>query len=292
MQDSDLAVAISPPILSPIIRYYERTGFDYRYIWMTRRNLAYHFGFYDEHHTNHRAALENSNQVLARVASVKPGDRVLDAGCGLGGSSMWLAAHAQATVIGVTPVQGHVQTARRIALKRRCSDRVQFVQGDYCNTGLPESCVDVVWALESVCHATAKETFYREAARVLRPGGRLVVAEYMRKSRPLALHAERLVQEWLSGWAIPDLDTTQEHLLAAHSAGFVEGSVRDFTPYMYRSSRLLFTLSSLALPFDAAAYKLGLRCKVQHYNVVASRLQYLALQRGYWFYGVLSAVKK
>jgi len=101
--------------------------------------------------------------------------------------------------------------ARGFAAARKLGDRVAFEQADYTRTPFPAASFDVVWALESLCHAPDKAAFYREAARLLRPGGRLVIAEYVRAARPLSTQREGLLHQWLDGWAIPDLDTRAEH---------------------------------------------------------------------------------
>lgn len=284
--------AYGDSLMSSVVRYYERTWFDYRYVWMTRANIAFHFGYYDATHTRHVEALTNTNRMLADLAQVVRGTRVLDAGCGLGGSAIWLATTRGARVIGITPVEQHVGQARRLAAERACDDRVSFECRDYRQTGFPDGSFDVVWALESLCHAEDKAPFYREAARLLRPGGRLVIADYMRAGRPLSARDESVIARWLAGWAIPDIDTRDEHIAAATAAGLDAIEVRDFTPCMRRSSRRLYKLSRIAIPINRIWHALGWRCAVQYANVIASRLQYEALQSGSWFYGVLTARKE
>lgn len=150
---------------------------------------------------------------------------------------------------------------------------------------------DVVWAFESLCHASEKAAFYSEAARVLRPGGRLVVAEYIRASRICDSTAQMLFGEWLEGWAIPDLYTADEHLAAARNAGFHDAELRDYTCSTRRSLRRLYKLACIAAPIDWTLYLLGLRSGRQHGNVVAALRQYQALRCGLWFYGILTASK-
>lgn len=150
----------------------------------------------------------------------------------------------------------------------------------------------MVWALESVCHAVSKAAFYREAARLLRPGGRLVVAEYVRASRHLGAEADSLVREWLDGWSIPDIDTAEEHLVAAKRAGFADAQLDDYTKTTHRSLRRLYKLACLARPIDLILFGLGLRSATQHGNVVASLRQYQLLRKGVWFYGILSGTKQ
>jgi SAM-dependent methyltransferase len=148
-----------------------------------------------------------------------------------------------------------------------------------------------VWALESLCHAPDKSQFYREAARLLRPGGRLIIAEYVRRSRALARAEERLLREWFRGWAIPDLDTQEEHLKAASEAGFVDAQLLDYTHVTRRSLQRLYRIAQASKPLALVLHWTGLRTRTQHLNWLASLLQGEALFRELWFYGLLSATR-
>jgi cyclopropane fatty-acyl-phospholipid synthase-like methyltransferase len=278
--------------LSSVVEYYEHTRFDYRAVWHNMENCAFHFGYYSERVKQHAHALTNSNKVLADIAGVRPGDRVLDAGCGLGGSSFWLASHCAAEVVGISPVAYQIVRAREIAHARSLDGLVRFEQADYTRTSFPDGSFDVVWALESLCHAVHKEAFYIEAARLLRPGGRLVVAEYIRASRKLDEEAEGLISEWLDGWCMPDLSTREEHLASAVGVGLSDVRLIDYTTSTRRSLRRLYKLACVAWPVDRLLFGLGLRSKAQHGNVIASLRQYQLLGRGLWFYGILSATKR
>ncbi|HRC77349.1 MAG TPA: hypothetical protein PLO33_16830, partial [Kouleothrix sp.] len=68
-----------------IVAYYDETWLDYRMLWLNGQNLSVHFGYFDEQTRSHAAALANMNRVLADCAGVAAGQRVLDAGCGVGG---------------------------------------------------------------------------------------------------------------------------------------------------------------------------------------------------------------
>ncbi|MFK7928226.1 MAG: cyclopropane-fatty-acyl-phospholipid synthase family protein [Myxococcota bacterium] len=274
-----------------IVDYYEQTWFDYRAVWLDRENQAFHFGYWDDEVSSHADALLNSNRVLASLAGVKPGQRILDAGCAHGGSACWLAKEHDVEVVGITLVDRQVQAARRAASERGLSNKVEFQNADYCNTGFADGSFDVVWALESLCHASRKADFYAEAARLLKPGGRLIVADYMRAARPLSERLERTCKEWLNGWAIDDIDTPEEHTANALGAGFEAVVVRDMTQATRRSLRRLHRLSLLVWYPDMALSKIGVRSPTQRGNVVASRRQWQALRSQAWRYGVLSATR-
>ncbi len=271
--------------------YYRETLWDYRALWSNSENLALHFGYHDETTNGHADALLNTNRVLAERAGVREGSLILDAGCGLGGSGLWLARNRKARVVGITLLRDHAAQARRLAETRAAGNRLDFVQADYLASPFASDSFDAVWALESVCHATEKARFYREAARVLKPGGRLVVADFMRVENGAGNGGPRVFRQWLDGWAIPGLDTADEHSAHASAAGFADTVVEDFTERVRPSLLRLYRLARVSYPFAVTGRFLKLRSAVQHANVVGAVRQYQALEQGYWHYGILSAEK-
>ncbi len=274
-----------------VVAYYDHTWLDYRLLWLNRRTLSVHFGYTDTTTRGHADALLNMNRVLADRAGIQAGARVLDAGCGVGGSSIWLAQARDAIVVGITPVASQVARARRFAAARNLGDRIAFEQADYTSTPFRDASFDIVWALESVCHAPDKAAFYREAARLLGPGGRLVIAEYIRATRPLSPRGEHLLHQWLDGWAIPDLDTRAEHVAHAAAAGLADARIDDITAHARPSLRRLYQLTRWSYLLAVAGRAVGIRSAIQHGNVIGSLCQYQALDRDLWFYGILSATK-
>ena len=274
-----------------IVGYYDETWLDYRLLWLNPDNLAVHFGYTDQSTRSHTDALKNMNRVLADRVQIQPGERVLDAGCGVGGSSFWLAKERDAEAVGITLAAGQVRKARSYAARRRLTDRVRFEVADFTDTPFPDASFDVVWAVESLCHAPRKAAFYQEAARLLRPGGRVVVADFVRAGRPLDPTGERLLHEWLSGWAVPDIDTPDEHIAHLDAAGFSKAQLDDVTVHTRPSLRRLYRMAYWTYPLAVLGHRKGVRSAVQHGNVIASIRQYQALCHNAWFYSILSATK-
>jgi len=287
---SEMRGGSRPPSRLSIESYYDETWLDYRLLWLGKQSMALHFGYHDSTTRGHADALLNTNRILANRGRVDRGARVLDAGCGVGGSSLWLARSCGARVVGVALGRAQIVHAHKLASRRHFTRPPVFLQADYTATPFHDASFDVVWALESLCHADNKAAFYREAARLLRPGGRLVVAEFMRTARPL-FPDEDLIRQWLDGWAIPDLDTPHEHERHAAAAGFTDVTLEDVTPLARRSLRRLYRMAFLTYPLALTARCLRLRSSVQHGNVVAAIRQYDALRLGQWLYGLLSATK-
>ena len=277
------------PDLSRIRAYYDETWMDYRMLWLNPQNRAIHFGYWDEHTRSHTQSLFAMNRVLASHLGIRSGQRILDAGCGVGGSAIWLAKIYDVEIIGITPVASQVARAQRYAQEHGVVDHVAFEQQDYTHTTFPDASFDVVWNMESLCHAPDKRLVLAEARRLLRPGGRLGMVEYMRTRRPHAAVDEALLHSWLSGWAIPDIAMAPEWLEWTHEVGFCDVQLVDITRNIRPSLRRLYRLSVLTWPVAFILHAIGLRSETQQGNLRGAFDQYHALRRGLWFYAVLIA---
>jgi tocopherol O-methyltransferase len=244
-------------------------------------SLSMHLGYWDGKTSSHVEALENMNRQLAKRVGLQAGERVLDAGCGYGASAVWLAREVGAEVVGVNIAPDQVYYARRLAHRRGLSESLSFERADFTCTPFPDGSFDVVWALESVCHTSDKEAFFIEAKRLLAPGGRLVVADFLRTTR--AFEEEDMFHEWLSGWAVPDLATPEEFEEHARRAGFGDVRLEDLTAGVWPSSRRLYRRA-------LAGYPVSLLQRSLLPGVLAGIRQYRALQRGLWLYGVLTGM--
>lgn len=280
-----------PEQATAVVRYYDQTWWDYRALWLNRRNPSMHFGYWDETTPDHHASTLRMNAVIAETAGLRSSQRVLDAGCGVGGTSVWLANQRGCRVVGVTLSAEQVQRARRHADAAGVANSCTFLQRDFRDLDLPDASFDVVWAQESVCHTPDKRAFLREAFRVLRPGGRLVCADFFRTEREPSADDARLLTEWLDGWAIPGLARAKAFCEWAGDAGFVDATVRDLTPGVRPSLRRLHRLAVVLQPFAGLLHLLGLRSAVQHGNVRAARRQWQVHERGLWFHGVVTATR-
>lgn len=276
---------------SDIITYYDQCEIDYRMVWRLGSSQAMHYGHWDEHTRTLRQALTRQNEILAHGLSLEPSHRVLDAGCGVGGSAIYLARAFGCNVHGVTLSAKQATTAGHNAAQSGVADRVQFLVMDYTQLGFEDATFDVVWALESVCYANDKSTFVREAHRVLKPGGTLVVADAFASREKYEKEDETLMRQWLRQWAVNWLDTSDQFALHMQAAGLVDVSYVDVTKHIMPSARQLYLHSLYALPFARIAEAMGMRTPIQTGNVVGCRYQWPVFKGGLARYGILRGRK-
>ena len=148
-----------------------------------------------------------------------------------------------------------------------------------------------VWACESVCHTENKQDFYNESFRLLKPGGRLVMAEYMRFSRPNPLGTEEKMLKGFSGWAIKDIDTVEEHYQNALNAGLGNIEIKDCSPYVRVSFRNVLRHCKRWKNLGKMLKKTGVRNATQHSNLMGTIDICETFLAGTWCYAMLVAEK-
>jgi ubiquinone/menaquinone biosynthesis C-methylase UbiE len=144
-----------------------------------------HWGYWgegdraDQSMTGFAQAAERMSQRVCTAAGAKDGQRILDVGCGWGGTIASLndSLH-DVSLTGLNIDQRQIERARR-RVRARKGNSVEFVEGDACAMPLPDAAFDVVIALECAFHFPDRRRFLAETRRVLAPGGRLVVADFV-----------------------------------------------------------------------------------------------------------------
>ena len=134
------------------------------------------------------------------------GSRLLDVGCGIGGSARILAADYGFEVLGISISPAQVARATALTSPER-SQHCRFAVMDALALELPDGSFDAVWSVEACPHMADKQRYADELLRVLAPGGRLAVADWNR--RDPAAGAMNPLERWvmrqlLDNWAHPE----------------------------------------------------------------------------------------
>lgn len=159
------------------------------------------------------------------------GWHVLDLGCGIGASLSYLAERLPIRGTGITlsPVQAEL-AARRID-EAGLGGRIRCIEGDFCELPGDLGPVDLAYAIESFLHGPDPERFFAQCARVVRPGGRLLLCDDFRR-RTTDPAASRAVARFCRGWHVGTLLDREALRAMARRAGFEHESTTDLTPYL------------------------------------------------------------
>ncbi|XP_019184230.1 PREDICTED: tocopherol O-methyltransferase, chloroplastic [Ipomoea nil] len=156
-------------------------------VWEDMWGDHMHHGFYEPQASvsisDHRAAQIRMIEEALRFASVsedpeKRPKNIVDVGCGIGGSSRYLARKYSARSEGITLSPNQAKRAQALAASQGLGDKVCFQVADALNQPFPDGKFDLVWSMESGEHMPDKAKFVSELARVAAPGGTIIIVTW------------------------------------------------------------------------------------------------------------------
>ncbi len=162
-------------ITQKIANFWDQISEGWQMIW----GPHIHHGYYDDSQfITPIKAQEKLIEKLANIVAIKSHDKILDVGCGMGGSSCYLAKKHQAIMTGITLSQKQVALATQQAQAEGLHNITFKIEDALSLKSLEDNSFDIVWSLESCEQFFDKGLFFNQAYRVLKPGGKLMLATW------------------------------------------------------------------------------------------------------------------
>ncbi|RDW80903.1 hypothetical protein BP5796_05601 [Coleophoma crateriformis] len=218
------------------IRHHYELASDYYYsLWGEHIHHGY---FLTPEDTKEKAQLQLI-ELLLQKSQVAKGSTVLDVGCGIGGTSRYLAREHGCQVIGITISGRQVELAQKLSLDvpgaKKAADEsieigdnggsVRFVEldaekmADFFDLTKEDKAFDAVWISEAMSHLPDKELFFRNAELLLKKGGKLVIADWFKNEGLGEKEMEADIKPIEDGMLLPPLCTQADYVKYAEKAG-------------------------------------------------------------------------
>ncbi|WP_437840125.1 class I SAM-dependent methyltransferase [Sorangium sp. So ce1153] len=225
------------------------------------------------------AAAERLCVRVCDAGGARDGQRILDVGCGFGGTLMSLNERfSSVELVGLNIDPRQLERARR-DVQVRPGNRVDFQEGDACRMPFPDAWFDVVLAIECAFHFESRARFLAEARRVLRPGGRLALCDFVPAPvmAPFVAPSKRMLRAYFERFSgQSDFSTTLDRYRAlgreaglspVHEEDITRGTLPTY-PVVRRVLRELDREVGVAVA-GAAAMELASRLGLLRYVILA-----------------------
>ncbi|KAI9169458.1 hypothetical protein LWI28_012623 [Acer negundo] len=189
----------------------------------------YEFGWGESFHFAHRwkgeslkESIKRHEHFLALQLGLKPGQKVLDVGCGIGGPLREIARFSSTSVTGLNNNEYQITRGKELNRIVGVDKTCDFVKADFMKMPFPDNSFDAVYAIEATCHAPDAYGCYKEIYRVLKPGQCFAAYEWCMTDSfdPQNKEHQRIKAEIEIGDGLPDIRFSRQCLDALKQAGF------------------------------------------------------------------------
>ncbi len=212
------------PTIEAVGHYYDTMGPFFQAVWQN----SIHFGYWPDPTDDQLSmaqAQAHFTDLLISHMRLQPDQHALDVGCGTGQPAIQLAGTTGASVTGITVSTSQVDLARASAQQNNLADRVRFEQINAMAMPYADESFDSAWAFESIFHVPSRIRVFQEMARVVKPGGRVVVADFV-STRPMTAEEIAIVYP---AFAVSEVGSLEGYITDLKQAGFSNLKCLDVT---------------------------------------------------------------
>jgi len=204
------------------------------------KTYCIHHGYYEKGIRTHVQSVLNMNDYIGRLLKLETkgnqAKHVLDAGCGIGGTVIYLAKkYPNVKFQGITIVPEHIKIAKNLTKENQVTSNTDFILADFIDTGFPADQFDAIYLIESASYAQKKQMLIHEMHRILRPGGALVIVDCFRTNVLLNPLFNRFYIWFCKAWELPNLISLEACEDILKTRGFQNITIKDLSKNVIRT---------------------------------------------------------
>lgn len=271
-----MIVPAQPASPANVADHYDELDPAYRRIW----GEHVHHGYWATGGESPAQAAEALTRLVAQRLAPAAGSKLCDIGCGYGATAAWMAEHHRAEVTGFTLSEAQASVARA-----RGDGRLTFIRRDWLENQTPDASFDGAYAIESSEHMADKAGFFAEAARTLKPGGRLVVCAWLAGDALRPAQVRYLLEPICREGQLPSMGSRADYERLAAAVGFDLRSCEDISRNVRRTWLVCMRRLAGSMVSDPTIRRLALSRATRNRSFILSlpRL-YIALRTGAMHY--------
>jgi tocopherol O-methyltransferase len=223
-RNSFKAEEMTSNLYQQIEQFYDASSGLWEQIWGEHMHHGY-YGRDGKYKINRRQAQIDLIEELLYWGKIERAEKIVDVGCGIGGSTLYLAQKYQAKAQGITLSSQQAKRATERAKESGLAERVNFQVANALEMPFADNSFDLVWSLESGEHMPNKTKFLQECYRVLQPGGKLVMATWCHRptnslAGELTADEQKHLKEIYRVYCLPYVIALPEYEAIALNCGF------------------------------------------------------------------------
>jgi tocopherol O-methyltransferase len=186
-----------------IVEHYDVVSPYYQALWGDHL----HHGFWITGDESKETAQVQLIQHLANLADIKYGSDILDIGCGMGASSLYLAEQFRASTVGITISPVQIEMATKAAAETRADSKFLLMDAEAMTF---DRQFDLLWSIESISHYHDRKKFFASAAKLLKPGGTFALTDWFKKEDLTPAETQKFIEPIEHGMFV-ELQTMHEY---------------------------------------------------------------------------------
>lgn len=267
-----------------VIQLYKKQSLIHRLFW-SDRNL--HHGIYEKKTDSFRKALDNTNKLACSLLSLDKKDKVLDIGCGFGGTCRYMAKRYGAKVTGINLSPSHHKIAEKNIKKL---STVKLLKKDMDDMQFKPRSFNKVIAIESMCYTKDKSRLLKNIFKILEKKGKIVVID--RFINKLGNKQDKeLYSNFLTKGSDDNLTQIKIFKKYMKDSGFRDIKTYDITKKIKRTIKRLNRLGKIANPLFLILFKIGIVSKTEYEHIYSCLIEKKLFEKDILRYVAITAKK-